>query len=101
MHDTKQDKKGKWRYRDAEKRKGKEKDTEEEEERNNKLDGLEMTVPHLTGNAKAIQLLKSSKALKNLGPFARPDGCVGVTWLPALMHLLITLFQSQAVITNA
>ena len=34
-----------------------------------------MTVPQLTGDSKAVQLLKSSKAVENLGLFARPDGC--------------------------
>ena len=34
-----------------------------------------MTVPQLTGDAKAIQLLKLSEAVKNLGLFARPDEC--------------------------
>ena len=32
-------------------------------------DDLEMTVPQLTRDVKAIQLLKSSKAVKNLGLF--------------------------------
>ena len=41
---------------------------------NEKLDQLEMTVPQLTGVTKAIKLLKSSKAVKNLGLFVRPDG---------------------------
>ena len=52
IHDMIQDKKGKWGYRDAEKKKGNEKDTEEEEERDDKLDGLEMTVHQLSCNAK-------------------------------------------------
>jgi hypothetical protein len=39
------------------------------------LDNLEMTVPQLTGGAKAIKLLRSSEVVKNLGLFARPDGC--------------------------
>ena len=30
------------------------------------LDNLKMTVPQLSGNAKAIQHLKSSKAVENL-----------------------------------
>ena len=34
-----------------------------------------MTVPQLTGDAKAIKLLKSSKAVENLGLFSSPDGC--------------------------
>ena len=33
-----------------------------------------MTVSQQTGKAKAIQLLKSSEAVENLGLFARPDG---------------------------
>ena len=61
-----QDEKGKWVYRDAEKKKGKTKDAEEEEEYDDELDGLEMTLPQLMGNAKAIQLLKSSEAVENL-----------------------------------
>ena len=43
---------------------GKEKDTEEEEECDDELDGLGKTVPQLMGDEKAIQLLKSSKAVK-------------------------------------
>ena len=35
-----------------------------------------MTVPQLTDDAKVIQLLKSSEAVKNLGLFDRPDGCI-------------------------
>ena len=70
-----QDEKGEWGYRDEEKKKGKGKDTEEEEEGNKELDSLEMTVPQLTGDAKAIQLLKLSNAVENLGLFVRPDGC--------------------------
>ena len=66
IHDTQQDEKGKWGYRDAEKKKGKTKDAEEEEEYDDELDGLEMTLPQLMGNAKAIQLLKSSEAVENL-----------------------------------
>ena len=34
-----------------------------------------MTVPQLTGDTKAIQKLKSSKTVENLGLFSRPDGC--------------------------
>ena len=70
-----QDEKGEWGYRDAERKKGKEKDAEEEDECNNELNGPEMMVPQLTGNAKVIQLLKLRKAVENLGLFARPDGC--------------------------
>ena len=35
-----------------------------------------MTVPQLTGNTKAIKLLTSSEAVKNLGLFVMPDGCI-------------------------
>ena len=51
------------------------KDAEEEEECDDKLNGLEITVPQLTGNAKAIWLVKLSEAVKNLGLFARPERC--------------------------
>ena len=55
-------------------RKGKEE--AEGDEWNKKLDILGMTVPQLTGNTKAIKLLKSSEAVKNLGLFVMPDGCI-------------------------
>ena len=58
-----------------EKKKGKEKDAEEEEECGDKLNGLEITIPQLTGDAKVIRLLKSSETVKNLGLFAMPNGC--------------------------
>ena len=62
-----QDEKGKWGYRDADKKKGKEKNVEGVEQRDDKLNSLEMTVPQLTGDTKAIQLLKLSEAVENLG----------------------------------
>ena len=77
--------KGVWGYRDDEEKAGKKeaKPAKEEEdeldcldmEGDNELDNLKMTVPQLTGDAKAIKLLKYSEAVKNLGLFARPDGC--------------------------
>ena len=70
-----QDRKGEWVYRDAPKTKKKGDKKADEEEEDNEADDLEMTVPQLTRKAKTIQLLKSSKAVKNLGLFSRPDGC--------------------------
>ena len=77
--------KGVWGYRDAkkkaEKKKAKTAKDDKDEinsldmEGDDKLDNIEMMVPQLTGNAKVIKLLKSSEAVKNLGLFARPDGC--------------------------
>ena len=51
---------GLWRHPKNEEKGDKEVDDEEEED---ELDDLEMTAPQLTEDAKAIQLLKSSKAL--------------------------------------
>ena len=45
------------------------------EEDDDVADDLEMTVPKSTGDAKAIQLLRSSKGVKNLGLFSHPDRC--------------------------
>ena len=81
IHDTIQDKKGKWGYKDAEKKKGNEKDTEEEEERDDKLDGLEMTVLQLTSDAQAIQLLKSSEAVKTLDSLPGQMSAATNTWI--------------------
>ena len=77
--------KGVWGYRDVEKKVEKKKAKPAKEDKDeldcldmegdDELDNLEMTVPQLTGDAKAIKLLKSSKAMENLGLFARPDGC--------------------------
>ena len=53
----------------------KEKEETKKDECDKELDSLEMTVPQLTGDAKAIKLLKSSEDLKNLGLFVSPDGC--------------------------
>ena len=60
--------KGVWEYRDAEEKAGKKKSKPAEEdedeldcldtEGDDELDNLEMTVPQLTGDAKAIKLLK-------------------------------------------
>ena len=76
--------KGVWEYRDAEKTTIKKRGAHAEEEHeeldnidevaNEELDDLVMTVPQLSGDAKAIKRLKSSEAVKNLGLFARPDG---------------------------
>ena len=70
-----QDTKEEWVYRDTETKNRKGKEEEEEDEYKKELDSLEMTVLQLMGDAKAIKLLKSSKAVKNLGLFTRPDGC--------------------------
>ena len=70
-----QDKKGDLIYRDAPKTKKKGDKEADEEEDDDEADDLEMTAPQLTGDTKAIQLIKSSKAVKNLGLFSRPDGC--------------------------
>ena len=43
--------------------------------KHNELDDLGMMVPQLSANTKAIQLLKYSKAVKNLGLYTQPDGC--------------------------
>ena len=85
IHDMLYSDKGVWGYRDAQKKAGKKKakpakeDKEEPDcldmEGGDKLDNLEMTVPQLTGDTKAIKLLKSSEAVGKLGLFARPDGC--------------------------
>jgi hypothetical protein len=84
IHDMKCSDKGVWEYRDAEEKAIKKRGAQAEEEHeeldnieedaNKELDNLEMTVPQLTGDAKAIKRLKSSEAVKNLGLFARPDG---------------------------
>ena len=76
--------KGVWEYMDTKKKATKKRGApagEEHEELDSldenvdeELDSLEMTVPQLTGDAKAIKRLKSSEAVKNLGLFARPDG---------------------------
>ena len=59
-----------WVYRDEETKNRKGKEEAEEDECNEELDSLEMMVPQLTEYAKAIKLLKSSEAVKNLGLFA-------------------------------
>ena len=63
-------------YRDMEKEKGKEKDTEEEEEGDKGLDSLEITVTQLTGDAKTIQLLKSSEVVKTWASLPGQTGAV-------------------------
>ena len=45
----------------------------DKEEEDDKIDDLEMTVPQLTRGAKAIQLLKANKAVKNLELFSCLD----------------------------
>jgi len=85
VHDMRCSDKGVWEYRDAPKKKAKKNGTPAKEEDGDlesldtevdeELDNLKITVPQLTGDAMAIQRLKSSKAVKNLGLFARPDGC--------------------------
>ena len=56
IHDMQQDEKGKWGYRDAEKKKGKGKDRYREEDAcNHKMNGPEITVPQLKGDAKAVR----------------------------------------------
>ena len=47
----------------------------DEEVDNDELDDLEITVPQLSGDAKAIQLLRSSEAVKHLRLFSQLDGC--------------------------
>ena len=76
-----QDERGEWVYRDAPKKKTKGDKKAEEEEEDDGLDDLEMTVPQLSGDAKTIQLLKFSEAVKNLGLFARQDGCSDIHML--------------------
>ena len=44
------------------------------EDEEDEMDNGEMTVPQLTGDAQAIQLLKSSEAVKNLGLFSCLNG---------------------------
>ena len=85
VHDMRCSDKGVWEYRDATKkaakREGKSAKEEDDDlesldtEADKELDSLKMTVPQLTGDAMTIKRLKSSKAVKNLGLFARPDGC--------------------------
>ena len=48
-----QDKKGEWVYRDTQKTKKKGDKEADEEEEDDEADDLEMTVPQLTGDAKA------------------------------------------------
>ena len=50
--------------------KGKGNEEAEEDKGNKELDQLEMMVPQLTGDTKAIKLLRSRDAIKNLGLFA-------------------------------
>ena len=69
VHDMIQDRKGKWIYRDAPKKKKKEVKEAEVEDEDDEPDDMEMMVTQLTGDAKTIQLLKSGKAVKNLGLF--------------------------------
>ena len=75
VHNMVQDTKGKWVYRDTEKKNRKGKEEEEEDECDKELNTLGMTVPQITGDAEAIKLLKSSKAVKNPGLFAMSDRC--------------------------
>ena len=66
-----------WKCRDTDKNSKKGgSELDGQEELDEELDNIEMmTVPQLLGDAKTIELLKSSKAVKNLGLFSRPDGC--------------------------
>ena len=54
-------------------KKGK-KNKEDELDTSDPFEEVQLGVPRVNGDVTAITLLKSSKAVKNLGLFARPDG---------------------------
>ena len=76
IHDMEVGAKGRWKYKDEEKKKrrGSAETDEDELEELDPFEEVSMGVPMVNGDLKAIKQLKSSEAVKNLGLFARPDG---------------------------
>ena len=75
VHNMIQGENGDWKCRDTDKNSKKGGSELDGQEELDELDNIEMTASQLLGDAKILQLLKFNQAVKNLGLFARPDGC--------------------------